>query len=310
MPKRHCEEEERQRSNLLPIQKDCFASRRRLSRNDDILKTLPTRRGLFFYSILNENRLSVACFAAPIDYVCYTMRLSFFIISMFLAVCACKAQQNGISLYFSPDRTYRTFVDERGGHAWGSNQQFKWGFTAGANYERAIAKNITLTAGIAVANSGYQYGKGSLRFSDQLLPKKGFVLPVTTKYTDIRLRYSFYTLGLPVGVNYYVPLKKIKLFFGAGASINYLINVKSKVIYYIDNKRAEARTHNDQREYYRQFTLSAFVQAGIEGSLKNGYAYRVFPNFSYTLTDVMKDGIIYSLYPYSVGVGFGVVKAF
>lgn len=241
------------------------------------------------------------------------MKLILSIVIFLLSVTSLTAQKNGISFYYSTDRAYRTYVGGMGylGSTWGANQQFKCGYTFGVNYERTLTNKLTLISGLSFSNKGYQSKKGSLRFSDQILPKNGFVLPVSdTKYLDFRYRYNYFIIGLPVGVNYHIPFRNIKFFFGGGVSVNYLVNTSVKVIYYADGEKNKVTKRDDPREYYKKFNLSAFVNIGIEGNLKNGYSYRVFPNASYTLTNIMNDKIIYRIYPYSIGLGLGVVKTF
>lgn len=241
------------------------------------------------------------------------MKIILSIVIFGLSFSSLSAQKNSISFHYSTDRAYRTYVSEMGyiGSAWGANQQFKWGYTFGVDYERIITNKLTLVSGLSFTNKGYQKEKGSLNFADQILPKKGFVLETgNTKYSDYRYRYNYFMIGLPVGVNYHIPYRSIKFFFGGGVSINYLVNTRVKVIYYADGEKNKITKRDDPREYYKKFNLSAFVNIGIEGNLKNGYSYRVFPNFSYTLTNIMDNKIIYRIYPYSIGLGLGIVKTF
>lgn len=223
------------------------------------------------------------------------------------------AQKNAATAYFLFDSDYRTYVSKRDdiGYLWGKNQMPKAGYRVGVDYERKLTDRFVLTAGFLFANKGYQSQKDELLYSDQILPKQGFVLPTgDVPYTHFRYRYNYYMFGVPIGVNYYITQGDVKLYTGAGVSFNYLINTRYKVIFYEGARASKVSKRDDDPNAYKKFNIAPYLNIGVEGKLNNNYKYRAFASYSYTVTNVMSDDIVYRIYPYTLGIGAALVKTF
>lgn len=216
------------------------------------------------------------------------------------------SQKNKVGLSFSTDAAYRIYQSDVGDF-WGQNQIPKMGYTLTANYERELTKNWSLISGLVFTNKGYQSEKMDLLFSDQIFNDSAS-LP---DYHAFRNRFSYYMVGIPVGINYYMRLKKVNFFFGGGMAANYLINVRyTSILYRTDSGRPKVSHSNDDMMYYNRISLSAFAQGGIEINMPHNLKFRISPNVSYALTNVMDKKVGYKIYPYSVGIGYGVLWGF
>lgn len=234
-------------------------------------------------------------------------------LSVLLILCTTTvfSQKNKVGLSFSTDAAYRIYKSDVS-EIWGENQIPKMGYTLTAHYERELTKKWSFTSGVIFTNKGYQNEKSDLRYSDQILPKKGFVIasqevagPVSYKY-----RYNFYQIGIPLGINYYIPVKKLKFIIGTGIAANYLVNVRYAVVYELSDGNTKTTKKDSNPNYYTNVSLSAFGHMGIEFNLPRNLKFRIAPNVSYSLTNVMDKNISYKIYPYSIGIEYGVFWGF
>jgi hypothetical protein len=242
----------------------------------------------------------------------------FFTFLVILFAANLMAQKNTFGGFISADGVYWTkqYKDANAQNVKVFDKKtyhMKAGYAIGVNYERKLKNNLWLTTGLVFANRGYQTKKTELRFSDQILPKKGFIQPSSSDpsapagFHAIRFRYNWYMLSVPLGVLYYIPLKKLKIFINPSVGANYFITERVIIVKYGD--RITRTKRQGEKDYYNQFLLIANFSAGIEKEIK-GYKIRVFPNISTSLTDLYKGNHNIKLYPYSVGLGAGVCKSF
>lgn len=216
-----------------------------------------------------------------------------------------NAQKYRVGFSVSPDMAYRKYVSENDtlGGFWGEDQQPTAGYTATIWAERKLTEKLYLYTGLLFTHKGYQSKEREIRYS---IPP-----PPNAEYRAHRYKYSFYQFGIPVGVNYFIPLKKFKLFVGGGISINLLQKVMYTSISYGVNgtKNKISRTEYDLKDYQR-LALYGYANTGAEIPLKKELSFRVFANTAYSFSNVVNDGFIYSIYPYSIGLGFGIYKNF
>lgn len=232
-------------------------------------------------------------------------------LSLLLILCTITvfSQKNKVGVSFSPDFAFRVYKSKMGGlgETWGMNQQPKAGYTFTAQYERELTKNWSFVSGLLFTNKGYQGEKMDLRFSDRIFIDSSS-LP---EYHAFRNRFSYFMVGIPLGINYYIRLKKVNFFFGGGVGVNYLINVRyTGILYRTDGRKPKVSHSNDDMIYYSRISLSTFAQGGIEINMPRNLKFRIAPNVSYSLTNVMDKKVIYKIYPYSIGIGYGVFWGF
>lgn len=222
------------------------------------------------------------------------------IILFFVLSNICVAQTNRIGVSFSPNYAYR--VLQRDGSTVNNAvaQIPKWGYRATASFERNFHKKASFFTGISFVNNGYQTEEFTVLYSST---------PPPNAARSIRIRTSFYQLELPIGVNYFIPIKKVKLFFSAGISTNYLVKVVDTRIAYTINNDEEKSNSTVDKDVFNPFSFSAIGAFGIEFNLSQSYTMRIAPNLHYTFTDVMSDKSANTLYLTSSGVSFGVYRA-
>ncbi len=226
-------------------------------------------------------------------------------IFLIVAVFSCLqtiAQKNSIGLSASSGLAYRIYQDKQGNLS-EPIEMPKLGYTVTASYEHKFHAKASVFSGLSFISNGYQSQKRDILFSSPP-PTTGF----GAGYTAYRYRYSFYQIGIPVGVNYFIPIKKIKLFFSAGVSVNYLINVRYTGILYATDGNDRVSKRDDDKKYYKDFNFSAFASVGIEAKIAPKYNLRIFPNVSYNLTNVMDNAITYKAYLDATNIGVGVYR--
>lgn len=220
-----------------------------------------------------------------------------------------SAQDKLLGISFEPSLQHGIFKSNSSSKdlSW-LNHKYKWGYSTRITFEKKILKKFSLTSGIIFANKGYQTEKSkSLNFNSQILPRDGFTPPSSTTYTDSRLKYNQYIVGLPICLNYFITYKKARFFASLGVAINYIVNVKQKTIFYNGDEKVEVRK-KDNSDRYKNVSFSTNAQVGVEFDMSKNYAMRVFPNFSQTLTNVINNGENYRLYPNMLGLGFGIYR--
>lgn len=242
------------------------------------------------------------------------------IITFCLLLCstALFAQKNTIGFFVSPDYAYRHYEltdNNRQAELWLDNtyQKAKPGYTIGISYEREIIKIFTINTGINFSNKGYQYyfDADKLKFSDQIVAKRGFVPPQgpnNVDYHAIRQRINFFQLCVPVSATYKFPLRHFTLFINAGISVNYTVDANYAFIKYKNSGKNE-KTHQNQNDLYDRWSQFFIASVGIEKEFK-GYKFRIFPNLNYTINNYYTFHYFLKVYPYSIGLGLGAYKSF
>lgn len=225
----------------------------------------------------------------------YYLLLIFIFTSGFLI-----AQQNRAGISFSPDITYRkldgpakTYRDD--------TEMPKTGFTIGLNYGRQLSQRFWVTTGLFYANKGYRTTKTLVVSSN---PPAPFYTP-----GYVSRKYSFYQLGIPIGVSYYLLQKKTRIFANAGININYLTHGKVTLIK--ENNGAKAKTKTgDNMDFYNRMSAGAEIALGIERDIK-GITLRLSPRLRHSFTNNNNPDLnLYKMYLYSFDLSFGVLKAF
>jgi hypothetical protein len=202
-------------------------------------------------------------------------------------------QNHRAGLYFSPDIAYRR---ETGNFITLSTTEIaKWGFTTGLTYEREIKKRFWLNTGIYFTDKGYQTKQ--LFMSDL----NGNVIGL------IRLRYSFYQVGIPVNAQYYISNRKLRFFVFGGPTVSYLVKARVKTLQQFQNGREATERSTIPRNNLELFYITANIGYGIEKDFGTITA-RLFVNLNYSFTDIYRSNAFFNSHLYSTGLGLGVYK--
>lgn len=210
------------------------------------------------------------------------------------------SQKNSVGLQLLPGSAYR--------HLEGTNNNFSEpddvpavSYSITTNYERKFNKNASFLVGITFIKASYQSNKKDIRYS---------VPMPNPEFYAFRNRYTFNQLGIPVGVNWFIPIKKINLIFSAGVSTNYLINVKYTSILYATNGNDNVKKTDDDMEFYKSINLGAFASMGVEAKINTNYTLRLTPSLYYNFTNIMSDNMPFKQYLNSAAIGLGVYRQF
>lgn len=228
------------------------------------------------------------------------MKIYALVVALLLSV-STFAQNNKIGLSVSPNYAYRTNQDNNPSIGSPINEIPKLGYRFTANYERSFHKRASFFTGLAFINNGYKTEEFELKYSD--IPQAN-----PPKYRAVSYRTNIYQIGIPIGVHYFIPIKKVRFFLGAGASINYLLSLQDTRVLYTLNNETEKSTSNIDKESYKPLSFASFVNFGIAFNLSENYTMRISPNIHYTLTNIMSDKSILKVYPTSSGINFGVYR--
>lgn len=226
-----------------------------------------------------------------------------FTIAILLCAVVANSQKNSVGVTVTTGLAYRTYqskhsiIDE-------PPEMPKFGCTFTASYEHKFHAKASVFSGLSFISNGYQSQKRDRLYSSLPPPTTGS----GEVYYAYRYRYSFYQIGIPVGVNYFIPIKKVKLFFSAGVSANYLINVRYTSISYATDGNDRVRKSDDDKVYYKDFNFSAFASFGIDAKIAPKYNLRVFPSLSYNFTNVMDNDVYYKTYLNATNIGIGVYR--
>lgn len=183
----------------------------------------------------------------------------------------------------------------------------KYGFKVTVLYERTLSNHFSIFSGLNYSYSGFTTGKQHLLFMSQYAPGRGFVFPAVETYSTVSYTYSYYQAGLPIGVNYFFNIKKLKFYTGAGVSVNYLSKVNQyTTLYFYNNDKTLKETAS--KSLYRDFNVAAQVHFGAEFNLKSAFTLRVAPQFQYTFTNIAAKNAGYKIHPYMAGLEISVVK--
>lgn len=187
------------------------------------------------------------------------------------------------------------------------NEKFVFGGSISLNYEHQIKRNFSLFSGLAFTQSGFQIIEERLLFQSQYKPGEGYVYPQVETYGAVSYNYNYYQLGIPLGVNYFIPFKKMNFFVGAGAVVNYLTAVNSTTTLHNFEDDVEIEEKKDISQY-NKFSGAALLNFGAEWTLKNSFSLRVFSNSQYTFTNFAHKDKEYTINPYLSSIGISILK--
>ncbi len=182
-------------------------------------------------------------------------------------------------------------------------------FTSGVSlsYEYLLKKNFSLFSGLAFSKSGFLITEKQLLFQSQYMPDRGYVLPALEPYGSVSYNFDYYQLSVPLGINYFIPYKKITFFVGAGVSANYLVTVNSTTtLHFKDDDLVQEQKNVDG---YNKFNAAALLNFGAELPLKNNFSLRVFSNSQYTFTNIANKDRDYTINPYQAHLGISILKS-
>lgn len=211
------------------------------------------------------------------------------------------SQKNRIGLSVSPNYAYRATQGNTTNGGFGTNEIPKLGYKITANYERSFHKRASFFTGLAFINNGYQTEEFEIRFSSN--PPANL-----QRYRAVSNRTSIYQIGIPIGIHYFIPIKKVRFFLGAGTSINYLLSVQDTRILHTINDETEKSSSTVDQSQFRPLSIASFINFGIGFNLNENYIMRISPNIHYTLTNIMSDKSARKTYPTSSGINIGVYR--
>lgn len=200
-----------------------------------------------------------------------------------------------IGFSFSPDYSYRSLKSDA------SNQLIKeirdtlevpkFGYTAGINLLFHIHKKIVVETGLLFSDKGEKTKKTSfVNVTNDQLP---------TYYT---YKYHYYYLDIPLKVNYYVLMGKLKIYLTAGISGNIFLTQKTTLLEGHDNKDTKRTSFTFNPEFNR-FNLAFVAGAGINYKVSKRTDLKVEPIYRRSITPI--DNFPIKVYLYSAGLNIG-----
>ena len=176
---------------------------------------------------------------------------------------------------FSTDYCYRTLILK------GSDEvQFildhnndheipKFGLTTGAAALWKLNRYFEVSASLLYSNKGYQTRK----------------LKVGMSGIDLRSRYNYHCLDIPLGVNFVAGKKRLQFVSSLGISANiFLVEIGKSYKFYETGEviKNKGKTFYD----YRRLWITAEAGIGVKYDLSSRLQLRILPSFRYGITTI------------------------
>jgi hypothetical protein len=203
-----------------------------------------------------------------------------------------KAGKIAVGIILSPDYCYRILkttpptqfvVDSRN-----SFEVPKIGFTAGLSLTYRLNKRMELESGIQYSDKGEQTNKMPVVF--------GTGQSTNADPYDVRFNYHYEYLDVPLKFNYYLLLRKFKLYVSAGMVANIFLTQRNVLIFdYPDGHTTTQSSSN--RQGLSAVNLSAMAGFGVRYDLGNRLHIRLEPvyrNSIVSIIDAPVKGYLYS----------------
>jgi Outer membrane protein beta-barrel domain len=211
-----------------------------------------------------------------------------------------KPGRISIGISFSPDYCYR-FLNSRGLNSWVADSRDtseipKFGYTVGVNVAWRINNRICIEAGLLYSDQSYQT-KNCTLFDLNTSGKPDTLFPAISKST-----YHYIYLDIPVKVNYYLLIKRAKLYITGGISLNIFLAQKSTLK--IDFKDDQTKTYNSTiTSGLTKINLAAIAGFGFSYDVTKRIYFKIEPVFRCSITPIVQAPL--REYLYSIGLNTG-----
>lgn len=213
-----------------------------------------------------------------------------------------EASKLQIGINFSPDGCYRLmeeneFTSKNGfKDLMDKNETFKLGFTTGVNVYYQFNRMFGLETGVQYANRGFQTKKSDF-----------FLLSVDPLMSvNVRTKYIYKYLDIPLKVNYTYGNGKIKYIAGFGVINSFILVAQRKTVGYYNDKGSRMGTKEQISESTNPFVLSPTVSFGADYRLNNKINFRIEPNIKFAIMSA-HNKLSFNQYLYSAGLNFSVL---
>ena len=207
-----------------------------------------------------------------------------------------------LGISYSPYSCYRQLNYEDGNH-WlndilNNTEISKYGFSAGLAVQYQVTRKIRIESGIQYSDLGYKTIKIPLRWTitNQAYPVNSYTV----------FHYQF--VGIPLIVDYCIPVNKITYFFSGGFSGTVFLNKRTTLISeYEDGHHSTTSSSKDIG--YAKFNLAAVIGFGASYDLSKKLMFQLQPIFIQSLNSIVVDNNA-KVNLFAIGVNFGLLYSF
>ena len=207
-----------------------------------------------------------------------------------------------LGISYSPYSCYR-HLNYRDGNLWlndilNNTEISKYGFSAGLALQYRVSRKIRIESGIQYSDLGNKTIKMPLTWTaaNQDYPVNSYAV----------FHYQF--IGIPITVNYCIPVNRITCFFSAGFSGTIFLNKRTVLISdYEDGHQSTASSNKDIG--YAKLNLAAMIGFGASYDLSKRLLFQLQPIFLRSLNSIIIDQNA-KVYLFSFGVDFGLLYSF
>lgn len=215
-----------------------------------------------------------------------------------------KTKRIAIGLTFSPDYCYHVFKSASTSsqvvvrEVWNEEEIPKFGFTSGINVAFRISKTIALETGVLYAGKGYKTKEIDLASLNVNWQTNG-----PNFATKIRFISHFHYIDIPIRINYYLFVQKLKFYITAGVSPNIFLGERgTSIITYRDG--SVISSSGTSLADYKRINLVAFAGFGFSWDLTSNFYLKTEPLFRRSVTSI--NDAPSNNYLYSPGLNTGI----
>jgi hypothetical protein len=232
-----------------------------------------------------------------------TFLILVFITNFVFAVDEKKASKIQIGIVLTPNLSYRSLfsnninftsiIEGRNGY-----EIPKLGYNIGCNLIYNINTKISLESGLQFANKAYKQKLATYQIGSQYDPLTGQYNSLST--INYKQTYNYYSLDIPLRVNYEIGEKKLKKIFTAGASVNILL-YNSTVTKQFSPEKKTSRSSSD---IINPINFSPEIGFGLDYELSKKTNIRIIPNFSYGIIKIVDAPIAEHLWQFGCQLSY------
>lgn len=217
-----------------------------------------------------------------------------------------KAGKRQFGLMYSPEYSFRSLRSTSDADA-KTSLEFrdkmdipKFGYSAGINFSYQLSNKYSFEVQALFSDKGERTKKYDLQ--NPIIIASQDKIPYHISFIN-----HYYYLDLPLKINYYLFVKKVKFYVTAGISANVFLFQKTTST--VDNKDGSSEISSSvSHPNFQKINFAVLLGLGMNYNITDKYVLKIEPVYKHSVISIVNAPI--KSYLYSIGLNVGIARIF